>query len=157
MWGLSQSLKARPKGLRGLSVLVADDDRFARQIVRLILEEAGISQVIEAGSGEEALRALQTQAFGLAILDIHMPPTDGLTVARHMRQGYCALNGQTPIVIMTVRCDKALVATMRQAGVDQLCLKPLSPESLMARVRRALDARAATPPPTPKILGSGGR
>jgi two-component system, chemotaxis family, chemotaxis protein CheY len=126
---------------RALRALIADDDRFVRNIARLILEDAGFSEIVEAQSGAEATNRLQEQHFDLALLDINMPPIDGITLSRYIRATPTDGIADTPIVIMTGSIDRPTIERAKKAGIDQLCLKPLSPESLLRRVSAALTQR----------------
>lgn len=129
-----------------LKVLVADDDRFVRRIAKIILQDAGFEDIVEAASGAEATNLFQEHAFDLAVLDINMPPIDGLTLTKYMRStrqgGLC----DTPVVIMTTECHRAVLMRAKEVGIDQLCLKPLSPENLLRRVAAALNSRRGIEP-----------
>lgn len=124
-----------------LKVLIADDDRFVRRIAKIILQDAGFEEIVEATSGAEATNLFNEHRFDLALLDINMHPIDGLILTQYMRAtpslGFCNI----PIVIMTTECHRDVLMRAKQVGVDQLCLKPLSPENLLRRVEAALLSR----------------
>ncbi|MEZ5498635.1 MAG: response regulator [Steroidobacteraceae bacterium] len=72
------------KSLRGFAVLIVDDNDLNREILRAQLESWDVS-VHEAGGADEALRQLDAIAVQLALLDIHMPGRDGLSLAQELR------------------------------------------------------------------------
>ena len=80
---LSQEHSMLPS-LTGVHILVVDDEADARQLIQRILEDRGAA-VATAGSGEEALRLLQTSQPDLLISDIGMPGVDGYQLIRQIR------------------------------------------------------------------------
>lgn len=72
----------------GLSVLIVDDSSTIRLIVRRCLEqgELGLTDVWEAGNGEEALEVLARQAVDVVLSDINMPKMDGFQLLTAMKQ-----------------------------------------------------------------------
>ncbi len=132
-----------------LKVLVADDDRLQRQLIRIIMSDAGFEEFYEAESGEGAINLLKDIEFDLAILDIHMPPIDGITLSKYIRSTRSSNMAEMPIVVVTASCDEDTVHKVRNAGCDQLCLKPLNPENLLRRVEAAFANRLAALRPAP--------
>lgn len=124
-------------------VLIADDDRFVRRIAKVILQDAGFEEIVEASSGKEATNLFTEHKFDLALLDINMPPIDGLTLTKYVRATQVGRLCDTPIVIMTTECHRDVLLRAKQVGIDQLCLKPLSPEKLLRRIEAALVSRRA--------------
>jgi CheY-like chemotaxis protein len=66
------------------SILVVDDDRHIREVVRFALEQAG-HHVTEAADGAQACVLSERESFDVIVLDILMPGMDGLDVCRHIR------------------------------------------------------------------------
>src|SRR5918911_1739043 len=69
---------------RGYACLVVDDNAVCRALTTTLLDGLG-HRATQAGSAEEALRLLETQAFDIAFVDLRMAPTDGLETARRIR------------------------------------------------------------------------
>lgn len=69
-------------------ILVADDNSTMRAALRLILQEAGNWEVVDAANGEEVLDLARSQTFTLIILDLAMPGMDGISVARVLTERY---------------------------------------------------------------------
>ena len=114
-------------------VLVVDDDRRLRDMVRRALESAGF-EVDSAEDGGRALAAISQRAFDVVVLDVLMPGVDGLGVARRLRQRGDA----TPILMLTARDGVPDRVAGLDAGADDYLVKPFSIEELLARVRALL-------------------
>ncbi|PON16061.1 DNA-binding response regulator [Candidatus Entotheonella serta] len=116
-------------------VLVVDDEPELQELVRYKLSKAGY-QVSCAGSGEQALSAIQDRVPDLVVLDVLLPGIDGLDVCKTLKQ-----NTQTfaiPIIMLTARSEEADIVTGLELGADDYLTKPFSPRVLLARVKAAL-------------------
>src|SRR5918999_6616928 len=114
-------------------VLVVDDDRRLRDMVRRALESEGYDVDI-AEDGGRALAAISGRTFDLVVLDVLMPGVDGLGVARRLRQR----GDPTPILMLTARDGVPDRVAGLDAGADDYLVKPFSIEELLARVRALL-------------------
>jgi DNA-binding response OmpR family regulator len=119
------------------TVLVVEDDAGLRAYLAVILEQQGY-EVIAAGSGEEALAALGKRKAMLAVLDIGLPGMDGLTVARRLSQD--PDTADIPIVFLTAMGTTADQLRGYEAGGVDYLTKPFSAATLVASVRRVMDA-----------------
>jgi two-component system response regulator MprA len=118
-------------------VLVVDDDRRLRDMLRRALESAGY-EVDSAEDGGHALAAISGRTFDLVVLDVLMPGVDGLGVARRLR----GRGDPIPILMLTARDAITDRVAGLDAGADDYLVKPFSIEELLARVR-ALIRRAS--------------
>ncbi|MDQ4032147.1 MAG: response regulator transcription factor [Actinomycetota bacterium] len=116
-------------------VLLVEDDERIRQALGLALADEGY-EVIEAGSGEEALARLGSTTVDLVLLDLMLPGVDGLAVCRTLRS-----RGDLPIIIITARSDTTDVINGLEAGADDYVTKPLVASELAARIRALLRRR----------------
>ena len=114
------------------TVLVVEDERKLRELLRSYLERDGLS-VLSAGSGAEALALAADAKPDLAILDLGLPDIDGETVAVELRE-----RSNMPIVILTARAEEADRIRGLQLGADDYVTKPFSPRELVLRVRAVL-------------------
>lgn len=114
-------------------VLVVDDDRRLRDMLRRALESEGF-EIDVAEDGGRALAAISQRAFDLVVLDVLMPGVDGLGVARRLRQR----GDPTPILMLTARDGVPDRVAGLDAGADDYLVKPFSIEELLARVRALL-------------------
>ena len=124
-------------------VLVCEDESSIREFVVINLKRSGY-EVLEAGSGEEALRLYDEEKgnVDVALLDIMLPGMDGFAVCRELRQR----NDSIGIIILTARTQEMEKVGGLMMGADDYVTKPFSPSELVARVdalhRRVVAARA---------------
>ena len=111
-------------------VLILEDEVNIRSFVVINLKRAGY-EVIEAGTGQEALDQLQLNPeIGVAILDIMLPDIDGFEVCRRIR----AINKKMGIIMLTARTQEMDKVTGLMTGADDYVTKPFSPAELTARI-----------------------
>lgn len=114
-------------------VLMVDDSRSARMIFIRCLKIVGFSEAefIEAGDGQEAIEAIETVgSVDLAIIDLNMPTTDGLTLLRRLKTD--ARCGSVPVVVASSLINDAVWRRLREEGAHAVVEKPISPISLKA-------------------------
>ncbi|ANZ40608.1 DNA-binding response regulator [Lentzea guizhouensis] len=116
-------------------VLLVEDDERIRQALGLALGDEGFD-VVEAGSGEEALHLLDTGVFDVVLLDLMLPGMDGLVVCKALRS-----RADLRIIIITARTDTSDVIAGLEAGADDYVTKPLVASELAARIRALLRRR----------------
>ncbi len=110
------------------TVLVVDDEKVLRDLVRPYLEAEGFS-VVEARSGPEALHILRQGGVDLAILDVMLPGEDGFSVLRQARKF-----SDVPVIMLTARRDEDYRVSGLRQGADDYVVKPFSTSELVARV-----------------------
>ena len=111
-------------------ILVLEDEENIRSFVVINLKRAGY-EVVEAGTGEEALELLKANPdVGVAILDIMLPGIDGFEVCRRVRAAYPHIG----IIMLTARSQEMDKVTGLMTGADDYVTKPFSPAELTARV-----------------------
>ena len=111
-------------------ILILEDEVNIRSFVVINLKRAGYD-VIEAGTGQEALDLLQDNPdVGVALLDIMLPDIDGFEVCRRIR----ATSKQMGIIMLTARTQEMDKVTGLMTGADDYVTKPFSPAELTARV-----------------------
>jgi type IV pilus assembly protein PilB len=115
-------------------ILIADDDRQMRRLVRGLLEREG-HEVTEASDGLDALDAIESGQFDLMVLDIDMPRLDGLGVLEELRARI--MTSSVPVIVLTARTDETESQVLDLGAQDYLS-KPVQPQSLISRVRAVL-------------------
>ena len=111
-------------------VLILEDEVSIRSFVVINLKRAGYD-VVEAGTGEEALELLKSNPdVGVAILDIMLPGIDGFEVCRSIR----TTDKKIGIIMLTARSQEMDKITGLMTGADDYMTKPFSPAELTARI-----------------------
>ena len=114
-------------------ILVADDDKHTRILMKAILEGDGYT-VYLAEDGEQALEILDKEHIDLAVLDIMMPKIDGYEFTRILREG----NSTLPVLMVSARnlpSDKHMGFL---AGTDDYITKPFDEQELLLRIKALL-------------------
>lgn len=133
-----------------LKVLIVDDEPLARARLRTLLGDCKAPGALvdgEAANATQAIEALRRQHFDLALLDIHMPGADGLTLAQTLR----TLANPPAVVFVTAHSEHAVQAFELEA-TDYLT-KPVRLERLqtaLQKVERMLQSRKGSKPDEPE-------
>jgi two-component system OmpR family response regulator len=125
-------------------ILVVDDDREIRTLLRDFLEKNGLVATAVADTAE-ARRALARGRFDLIVLDLMMPQESGLTLCRELRT-----TSDIPIIMLTALGEEVDRVVGLEVGADDYLVKPFSPRELLGRIRAVLrrtsqSARPAEP------------
>jgi CheY-like chemotaxis protein len=136
-------------------ILIVDDDRDARELFSIVLEDAGATVAI-AEDGESGLRAALAWTPDLVVTDIAMPRMDGMHLIRQLRQRESTK--RIPIVAVTGYDAADLPEVARLAGCSEVVPKPCSPATLIDLINRHIGRRegdrsrtsfpSRRPPPT---------
>jgi two-component system, OmpR family, alkaline phosphatase synthesis response regulator PhoP len=116
-------------------VLIVEDEKDIRDLVRYNLEEEGFA-VVEASDGEVGLNLATRERPALIILDLMLPGLSGLEVCKHLRSREETM--QVPILILTARASEVDKVLGLEIGADDYVTKPFSPRELVARVKAVL-------------------
>ena len=115
-----------------MRVLVIDDSRAMRMILRTTLAELG-HVVVEAGNGREGLDVLQSRGpFDLALVDWNMPVLNGYEFVCEVRAQ--PANGCMKIVMVTTEVEMSQVARALEAGANEYVMKPFTREILREKL-----------------------
>lgn len=118
-------------------ILVVDNDRAIRKLIRLILEDAGY-EILEAEGGQEALKLLSSgqtpMAVDLIISDLNMPNVDGFEAIASIQKKYPSI----PVIVLTGIDDREVETSFMRQGVSDYLVKPVDVRALMASVAYAI-------------------
>ncbi|MEU5688881.1 response regulator [Streptomyces venezuelae] len=117
-------------------VLVVDDNKVIRQLIRVNLELEGY-EVVTAADGVECLDVVQQVQPDVVTLDVVMPRLDGLRTAARLRSD--ARTRDLPIVVISA-CTQYEVESGLDVGVDAFLAKPFEPSELVGVVRQLISA-----------------
>ncbi len=132
-------------------VLILEDEMNIRSFVVINLKRAGY-EVIEAGTGQEALEKLQAfPDIGVAILDIMLPDIDGFEVCRRIR----ASSMNIGVIMLTARTQEMDKVTGLMTGADDYVTKPFSPAELTARIDALFRRVGSDKPVISELLTQG--
>ncbi len=133
-----ETLAAEPPAqIAALRVLLAEDSMVNQKLAVGILERRGHAVVV-ANDGREALAALATQTFDVALMDVQMPEMDGLETTAAIRAKEEGTETHMPIVAMTAHAMKGDRERCLAAGMDAYVAKPIRAKELMEAIHGLL-------------------
>jgi len=122
-------------GDKPLVILVIDDSAVERKVITRVLQNRHY-EVVEADSGEEALRLVQKIQPDLILLDIMMRGIDGIETCRRLRE--LKSSADTGIIFMTSRTDSQTTVEAFNEGANDYITKPYKVTEVMARIETQL-------------------
>ena len=113
-------------------VLIVDDDRMIRTLVKLLLEKQGYD-VIEGENGQQAIDLAKRERPDLLIVDLMMPKMDGYQAIDGIRREPSL--AMLPVMVLTAENGPGAETRVLELGADDYMTKPFDPDILLARVR----------------------
>jgi DNA-binding NarL/FixJ family response regulator len=127
-----------------LRLVVADDQALMRDALRVVLEgDADFELVGEAPSGAELIELLDRVEADVALVDLAMPPLDGLECLERIRDRH----GDVTVVVLSATDDHRQIEAALRRGASAYVLKSVSPFDLPAIIRQAVEGAAFVPLP----------
>ena len=117
-------LRDKGDSLRGLNILLAEDNVVNQKVATRLLEKRG-HRVALAATGEEALAALAQQSFDLVLMDVHMPGTDGIQATIRIREQEKLTGHHQTVIAMTALAMKGDRDRCIASGMDGYLSKPI--------------------------------
>ena len=122
--------------MTSLNILVVEDEDAIREMLVMVLEQAGLN-VIAVASAEEAQHSLADNAMpDLVLLDWMLPGISGVELARRLKKD--DLFKSLPIILLTARGEEEDKVRGLEIGADDYVTKPFSPKELIARIKAVL-------------------
>ncbi len=121
------------------NILVVEDSKAIRSMIRVALEEAGGFYAAEAGNGFEALKTLPTRSFDLIITDINMPDINGLELIGYVKSN--PTYKDIPLIIVSTEKSEEDKKRGMALGAVGYVVKPFKKEELVAVVTQALEGK----------------
>jgi two-component system chemotaxis response regulator CheY len=123
-----------------ICVLVLDDHRFMREVIRLMLGTLGIRRVVAAENVDEAMAMLAHEKVDVVIADYRLGGQTGAEFMRLVRglQGHARF---VPLIGCTADTSPATISEMRDAGADEVLAKPVSAKVIWAKLMAVTNAR----------------
>ena len=121
------------------NILIVEDSKAIRSMIRVSLEESGGFYAVEAGNGFEALKALPTRRFDLIITDINMPDINGLELIGFVKSNPAYRD--IPLVIVSTEKTDEDVKRGLALGAAGYLVKPFTKADLMAAVGKVIGGK----------------
>lgn len=115
-------------------ILIVDDSRTSRRILKGILESAGHEVIGEAMNGEEGYQKYADLQPDLVTLDVTMPVLDGIGALKKIKADY----PDAKVVMVTAAGQKSKMVEAVQAGADEFIPKPFEADKLQEMIQRVL-------------------
>ena len=111
----------------GKKVLVVDDEKFVREMIRIKLSRSGL-EVFEAGNGEEGVALAETLLPDIILMDVMMPKMNGFDACENLKAN--PVTRAIPILMLTARGEQTNQEKGLSAGAAGFLSKPFSPQKL---------------------------
>jgi two-component system chemotaxis response regulator CheY len=121
-----------------MRILVVDDSKVARAVLRKVLREIGYTDIEEAVDGLTALQTLQRAAFDLVISDWNMPNLDGLDLVQALRSSPLR---EIPVLMVSSESYLNRIVDVMRAGAQGYIRKPFTADALRAKIVEVMKRR----------------
>ncbi len=129
----------KKKAIDELNVLIIDDDRHMRMLIRNVVFALGVKDTTDAADGKTALEIMKEFKPDLILCDLKMEPMDGMGFVKQLRKETDNPYRLVPIIMITAYADLESVANARDSGVNEFMAKPLSAAALEKRIKQVLE------------------
>lgn len=129
-------MKTQGIELKDFAILVVDDNYNNILLIRMLLEEHGITQIFEAKSAREAFEIINVNEIDAILMDVMMPEIDGITACKTLRQE--KQYDLIPIIMVTANDDNETLTKSFEAGADDFISKPVNETILVTRLQSQL-------------------
>jgi len=120
----------------GLKILVVDDSKFMRRIIRNHLKMMHLENVVEAAEGREALSLLKRENVDLILSDISMRGMNGIELLKAVRAD--AEIKDIPFIMITAEAQPHIIFEAVRAKVSQYVTKPFTPQILLENIMKVV-------------------
>lgn len=131
---------------KAFKVLVVDDEMIVRDSIQEWLLDEGF-EAETAGSGDEAVKKLAEQEYGLMLLDVKMPGMDGVETLKRGKE----LRPEMPVMMMTAYATVETAVEAMKFGARDYLMKPFDPEIVVSLVKDLYEAAKPKPEKTVQV------
>lgn len=125
--------------LKGIRVLIADDNEYNRIVARETLQlKVGDIEIDEATDGLMSLEMIKGKQYDVVLMDLLMPHMDGLEATRYIRSELDETKKHIPVLAFTASVIKSEIEKCFQAGMNGFVPKPFKPHELLSAMYRAI-------------------
>ncbi len=118
-------------------ILIVDDSKMLRDMLRYALNEGGYEDIVEGIDGLDGLKQANNAVFDLIITDINMPQMDGLVLIENLRKVPHYM--KTPILVLTTERSDSMKVRGKAAGATGWVVKPFIPDQLLKAINIVLN------------------
>ncbi len=123
---------------KSLQFLICDENPYARRLATEVLANAGFEKVQHAADGVELLKLTVEFQPRIVLTTSRVPGLSGLEFTRMIRGGYKGVNRALAIIVMTDTPTQKFIDAAREAGADELLVRPFTGQAVLARVEAVL-------------------
>jgi CheY-like chemotaxis protein len=127
---LADASIATPAWMQQLRVLIAEDNKVNMMLLRQILKNLQVGEIIEAQNGAEAVNLFKTSKPNLIFMDVQMPEVDGFEATLRIRKMEDEQEGKVPIVALTANAMKGDRERCLEVGMNDYISKPFLKEQI---------------------------
>lgn len=120
--------------LGDLNVMVVDDNRHMRSLVREILYGLGVTNIRLTADAPEAFKEFRHFPADIIITDWHMEPLDGIELTKLVRTAKDSPNPFIPIIMLSAYTEHRRIVEARDAGINEFIAKPVSAKAIYQRI-----------------------
>jgi CheY-like chemotaxis protein len=117
-----------------LTILIVDDSKSMRSLIRVILQSWGVGTIYEAEDTDAAWQRLNEYNIDVVLVDIMMQPMTGIEFTKKIRNDDTSADPFVPVIIISGYTEREKVEAARDSGANQIMTKPITANSLYARV-----------------------
>jgi CheY-like chemotaxis protein len=117
-----------------LRILLVDDSKDMRDLLRGILGGLGVRDIVEAADADACFEQMRAFLPDILFIDWMMEPVDGLELTRLIRNRTDSPNVYAPIIMVTGHTEPDRVKAARDVGITEFLAKPVSPKSVFQRL-----------------------
>lgn len=122
---------------KDIKILVVDDFSTMRRIIKNLLKELGLTNVVEADDGATALPILKAGGIEFLITDWNMPQMTGIDLLKHVRSDPNLRD--IPVLMVTAEAKREQIITAAQAGVNGYVVKPFTAAVLKEKIDKIFE------------------
>lgn len=131
-WQKNSNLLQNVQEESGIKVLIADDIKFTRTCLRTIFENCGISNIVEAANGSDAIEKIKTFNPDIITLDISMPGIDGIETVKHISDSFPL----DRIIIVSSLIGNDSMNILTNLGVTKFIPKPFNERQIIEEINK---------------------
>ena len=125
-----------------VSVLIVEDSSFVRTLVKKILLDLGVREILEAEDGTTGLLLCEQKMPDVVLCDLSMEPMDGFEFVKLLRQHDKMSLRNIPVIVLTTHAEADFVQQAMRCGIEAYLLKPASPDVVKDRLTRVLSGKS---------------